>query len=143
MRPGPERELVDNYLARAGQTGRASGFGPFSVIEIDERKARGAAAQSARLIEAVPAGARTVALDERGEALSSDAFAELLVAGFLQIFAKNARLNAIATIERLGGCRFEPAAQRVFLKLHVLRQQLFVEQVAVAQLHQTAAGAVA
>lgn len=78
LKPGPEQALVEDYLARAGQTGRALGLGPFSVSEIDERKARDAAAQGARLIGAIPAGAHAVALDERGEALTSDAFAALL-----------------------------------------------------------------
>jgi 23S rRNA (pseudouridine1915-N3)-methyltransferase len=78
LKAGPEQALVDDYLARAGQAGRALGLGPFSVSEIDERKARDAPAQSARLIEAIPAGAHAVALDERGESLSSEAFANLL-----------------------------------------------------------------
>lgn len=78
LKPGPEQALADDYLGRARQAGRALGVGPFSVFEIDERKARDAAAQSARLIEAVPPGTHSVALDERGEALSSDEFAALL-----------------------------------------------------------------
>lgn len=78
LKPGPELALAEDYLARAGQAGRGLGLGPFAVSEIDERKARDAAAQSARLIEAIPAGAHAIALDERGEALSSDAFAGLL-----------------------------------------------------------------
>lgn len=78
LKPGPELALAEDYLTRAGQAGRGLGLGPFAVSEIDERKARDAAAQSARLIEAIPAGAHAIALDERGEALSSDAFARLL-----------------------------------------------------------------
>lgn len=78
MRPGPELALVDDYLARATQTGRALRLGPFEVSEIDERKARAAAAQSARLIEALPAGAYAIALDQRGEAISSEALAALI-----------------------------------------------------------------
>ena len=78
MRAGPEEALVRDYLDRAGQVGRALGLGPFSVSEIDERKARDHAAQSVRLIEAIPPGAHAIALDERGEAVSSEAFARLL-----------------------------------------------------------------
>lgn len=78
MKPGPEHELVRDYLDRAAQAGRALGLGPFAVSEIDERKARDRAAQSARLIEAIPPGAQAIALDARGEALSSEAFARLL-----------------------------------------------------------------
>ncbi len=78
LKPGPEMALVDDYLDRAGQAGRRLGLGPFAVTEIDERKARDATTQSARLLEAIPPGAHAVALDERGEALASDAFARLL-----------------------------------------------------------------
>jgi len=75
---GPEHDLVSDYLARAGQTGRALALGPVAVTEIDERKARDPAAQAARLAAAIPDGAPVVALDERGETLGSPAFAALL-----------------------------------------------------------------
>ncbi|HUF88084.1 MAG TPA: 23S rRNA (pseudouridine(1915)-N(3))-methyltransferase RlmH [Thermohalobaculum sp.] len=78
LKPGPERALVDDYLGRAGQAGRRLGLGPFAVSEIDERRARDPAAQSARLIEAIPADAHAIALDARGEALTSEALAALL-----------------------------------------------------------------
>lgn len=78
LRPGPEQALVDDYLARASAAGRALALGPFAVIEIDDRKAATQAAQSARLIEAIPAGAFVLALDERGDMLSSPEFAALL-----------------------------------------------------------------
>ena len=72
--------MLDDYLERAGQVGRAIALGPFSVVEIDERKARDRAMQSARLIEAIPAGAVAIALDERGKTLSSQDFADMLAA---------------------------------------------------------------
>ena len=78
LKPGPEKELTDGYLDRAAQAGRPLGLAPFTVTEIDERKARDAAAQSARLIDAIPPGAHAIALDERGEALTSDTLARLL-----------------------------------------------------------------
>ncbi|MHA1528572.1 MAG: 23S rRNA (pseudouridine(1915)-N(3))-methyltransferase RlmH [Alphaproteobacteria bacterium] len=78
MKPGPERTLLGDYLVRAGQAGRALALGPFTVSEIDERKARDRAAQSARLIEAIPPGAVVIALDERGKTLSSPDFARML-----------------------------------------------------------------
>lgn len=80
LRAGPEKRLVDDYLDRAQPLGRRVGIAPFAVTEVDERKAQGAAAQSARLVEAIPRDAHAVALDERGEALSSDAFAAMLAA---------------------------------------------------------------
>ncbi len=78
MKPGPERLLLDDYLKRAGQAGRALVLGPFTVTEIDERRARDRATRSARLIEAIPPGATAIALDERGKTLSSPAFARML-----------------------------------------------------------------
>ena len=78
LKAGPERDLVDEYLKRATASGRGMGLGPFNEIEIDERKTQGSAAQSARLLDAVPPGAVAVALDERGEQLSSPAFARMI-----------------------------------------------------------------
>jgi 23S rRNA (pseudouridine1915-N3)-methyltransferase len=80
MKPGPEHSLLGDYLDRAGQAGRALALGPFTVTEIDERKAHGRAIQSARLIEAIPSGATAIALDERGKTLSSPDFARMLAA---------------------------------------------------------------
>lgn len=78
MKPGPEKMLVNDYLDRATQIGRSLALCPFTVSEIDDRKARDRAAQSVRLAASVPAGGAAIALDERGEALSSPAFARLL-----------------------------------------------------------------
>lgn len=78
LKGGPEAELVADYLARAGQAGRALALGPFAVTEIDERKHRDAAAQSAALAAAVPAGAALAVLDERGETLDSPGLARTL-----------------------------------------------------------------
>ena len=78
MKPGPERTLVDDWLGRAGATGRAVGLGPAQVVEVDERKFTDSEAQSERLLHAIPPGATAVALDQRGEILSSEAFARLI-----------------------------------------------------------------
>jgi 23S rRNA (pseudouridine1915-N3)-methyltransferase len=78
LKAGPERALLDAWLTRAGATGRAVGLGPVEVVEVDERKFPGRDAQSRRLLEAVPAGATAVALDERGEIMSSTGFARLI-----------------------------------------------------------------
>jgi 23S rRNA (pseudouridine1915-N3)-methyltransferase len=74
LRGGPEAALVEDYLARFGRTGRAAGLGPGGVAEVDARGA-GAAEEGRLLLAAVPAGAVTVALDERGRALSSEELA--------------------------------------------------------------------
>ena len=78
LKAGPERSLVDDYIARAQGLGRQIGIGPISVVEIDERKARDPAAQSTRLMDAVQAGAHAIALDERGDQLTSPDFAALM-----------------------------------------------------------------
>lgn len=78
LRAGPERTLVEDYLARLAATGRGIGLEAGGVREIDERKARAPAAQSAALVAARPADAPLWLLDERGEVLSSPAFARAL-----------------------------------------------------------------
>lgn len=78
QRTGPEMTLVTEYLDRAEAAGRRLALGPAGLTEIDERKVRTPAAQSARLLECVPAGATAVAVDERGSAMTSDEFATLI-----------------------------------------------------------------
>ncbi len=72
----PERSLTEDWLDRAARTGRPLGLGPCDVVEVDDR--RGAAATGAAMLRALPAGARLVALDERGQALDSPGFAQAL-----------------------------------------------------------------
>ena len=78
LKAGPERTLIDDWLSRAGATGRGIGVGPVGMIEVDERKFADRDAQSRRLLDAVPPGATAVALDERGEIMPSPAFARLI-----------------------------------------------------------------
>ena len=75
LRAGPEKALIDDYLKRFGRTGRALGLGPAEVIEVDDRKNTGMAAEGALLRRAVPDGAVICTLDERGKLLSSPDFA--------------------------------------------------------------------
>ena len=77
LRAGPERELVDDYLTRFDRTGRALGLGPATVTEVEARTG-GRTAEAALLSRAIPQGALLCCLDERGEAMSSPAFAALL-----------------------------------------------------------------
>ncbi len=78
LRAGPELEMIDNYLVRAGRVGRKVGLGQFTVHEVEDRKGLGQLAEAELLRRAIPNGARVVALDERGTALSSPDFANLL-----------------------------------------------------------------
>lgn len=81
LRAGPEADLVNDYAARIRASGRSVGLHPFDIIEVEaprgldgvKRQER----ESAQLIEAA-AGAFVVALDERGETMSSEAFASLI-----------------------------------------------------------------
>lgn len=77
---GPERELVKHYLDRAGKAGRALGFTAIDLVELGESRLGTAAerrkAEALAILRVVPPGALLIALDERGENLSSAAFAE-------------------------------------------------------------------
>ncbi len=78
LRPGPERDLIDDYLTRFDRTGRALGLGPATITEVDDRKGGGMAAESALLQRAIPKGATVCALDERGKVMTSPEFAQML-----------------------------------------------------------------
>ena len=75
---GPEASLVADYLSRFDATGRALGLGPARVIEVEDKKRRGAAAEGELLLTAAPEGAVLIGLDERGKPMDSRAFAALL-----------------------------------------------------------------
>ena len=78
LRAGPESDLVADYLARFDRTGRPLGLGPAKVIEIEDRRGGGPAAEAVLLTAALPKGALLIALDERGGEVDSPAFAALL-----------------------------------------------------------------
>ena len=76
----------DRHLAAAiaEYETRAARYWPLDVVEVREASARGLAAdetkvkEGERLLERVPPDALVVACDERGEQLTSDAFAQLV-----------------------------------------------------------------
>lgn len=78
LRAGPERALIDDYLTRFDRTGRALGLGPANLIEVEDKKGGGMAAEAALLSKAVPDGALICVLDERGKLQSSPDFAQTL-----------------------------------------------------------------
>ena len=80
LRQGPERDLYDDYLARFDRTGRALALGPAQMIEVEDKKGGGMAAEAALLRRAVPDGGLICTLDERGRVMSSPQFADLLAA---------------------------------------------------------------
>jgi 23S rRNA (pseudouridine1915-N3)-methyltransferase len=81
LKAGPERELFERFMKRAGASGRALGL-TFAVREFSESRAASAelrkTQEAASLRAAVPAGSIVVALDERGKNLTSREFADRL-----------------------------------------------------------------
>ena len=78
LRGGPEKDLIDDYLTRFDRTGRALGLGPARLVEVEDKKGGGMAAEAALLEKALPAGALICVLDERGRVESSPDFAQRL-----------------------------------------------------------------
>ena len=76
LRTGPEHELITDYLQRFDRSGRALGLGPVRVLEVEDKKGGGMAAEADLLGRVLPAGALVVSLDERGHVCSSSEFAE-------------------------------------------------------------------
>ena len=75
LRAGPEADLIADYAARTGKTGRGQGLGPLEIREVDDQSGGGKAAEAALLQKQIPDGAALVAMDERGKAMASPDFA--------------------------------------------------------------------
>tara|TARA_R110002094_G_scaffold35391_3_gene47975 strand:- start:6565 stop:7014 length:450 start_codon:yes stop_codon:yes gene_type:complete len=78
LRAGPEKILIDDYLTRFDRTGRGLGLGPARVVEVEDKKGGGMAAEAALLGRAIPDGALICVLDERGKVEKSPDFAARL-----------------------------------------------------------------
>lgn len=78
LRAGPEANLLDDYLTRFDRTGRALGLTLGEVREVEDKKNLGMQAEADLLRRAVPDGAVLMAMDERGQVLSSPEFAHKL-----------------------------------------------------------------
>ncbi len=82
LKSGAERELFDRYSGRARAMARSAGMTGLDVIEIDE--SRGRTPEERKRDEASALAAKfapathILALDERGAALTSEAFAALI-----------------------------------------------------------------
>ena len=80
LKSGAERELCARYLTRAAGGARAIGLADVAMREVPESRATRApdrcSGEAASLRALLPPGARLVALDERGEPLSSAGFAK-------------------------------------------------------------------
>jgi 23S rRNA (pseudouridine1915-N3)-methyltransferase len=82
LKPGPERQLADDYRSRAAGLGGKAGITRLAVSEFSESQASSPAArvaEEAKLIAASLAPrAFAVVLDERGKAMASADFAQFL-----------------------------------------------------------------
>lgn len=78
LRNGPEKDLFSDYIDRFEKIGRGMGLGPVEVIEVEDRKGGGKAAEAELLLRAIPKGAIVLAMDERGKTMSSPQFARQL-----------------------------------------------------------------
>ena len=77
MRVGAEATLIKDYVTRFDRTGRALGLGPLSIVEVEAKKG-GMRAEAELLSRALGAGDPVCVLDERGKAMTSPEFADLL-----------------------------------------------------------------
>ena len=78
LRQAPERALYDDYLTRFDRTGRQLALGPAQLLEVEDKKGGGMAAEAVLLRRAIPDGALICTLDERGKVMSSPDFAQML-----------------------------------------------------------------
>jgi 23S rRNA (pseudouridine1915-N3)-methyltransferase len=82
MKAGAERDLADTYIARARALGRQAGITGLEVREGPESTAASAelrrAEETQRLLQGLDPQAYVIALDERGTAITSPAFATRL-----------------------------------------------------------------
>jgi 23S rRNA (pseudouridine1915-N3)-methyltransferase len=79
LRSGPELELIEDYAGRIRAAGKPLGVSQFDIRECEAPKGLAGAARQAREADLLAgvggAGAKRVALDEKGEILSSEEFA--------------------------------------------------------------------
>ena len=82
LKPGPERDLYLRYVKRMTQAGRALKIGPLASIEIGESKGGSArerrAGEANTLLGKIPDKAMLIAVDEKGDGLTSEQFAHYL-----------------------------------------------------------------
>jgi len=84
LKQGPERELAERFRKRAADAGRGAGLNSFDIVEIKESRAgdaeRRRLEESIAIANVIPDRAVTVIMDERGENVTSSAFAGKLQA---------------------------------------------------------------
>lgn len=82
MKPGPEKDLFDNFAKRFDGQGKALSLGPLALTEVEEKKNLGrtelATREGEKVLQAIPKGAKLIVLDERGRSLKSKEFSQML-----------------------------------------------------------------
>src|SRR5204863_2892406 len=82
LKDGPERTLLERYRGRFAHLGKRLGLSPVAWHELAESRAGTAtkrcAEEGAALLKLARDADTIIALDERGKALTSPAFAQLL-----------------------------------------------------------------
>ncbi len=132
LRAGPEATLIEDYAGRIRALGRGLGVSGFDIREIeaprglsgDKRQER----ESALLMDATPA-ARRIALDERGETVTSEEFARRIAA------MRDAGAGEIAFL--IGGADGHHASLKTDFRIafgratfpHMLVRVMLVEQI--------------
>ncbi len=84
LKSGPEKELAAAYEQRIAVLGRKAGFTGLGIHDWAESRAQDVnvrkVEEAQRLWSVVPEGSPVFVLDERGQAVSSEAFAKMLAA---------------------------------------------------------------
>jgi 23S rRNA (pseudouridine1915-N3)-methyltransferase len=82
LKAGPEKDLASRYLDRFAKAGPAVGLELAKLVEIQESRASNPETrkreEAVALEKALPEGAALILLDERGKALDSQAFSEVI-----------------------------------------------------------------
>ena len=76
LRRGPDADLCDDYIKRFNRMGRALSLGPLDVVEVEDKRNAGMAGEASLIRKAIPAGAKTMIMDERGTQMTSPQFAD-------------------------------------------------------------------
>ncbi|MBK4215008.1 23S rRNA (pseudouridine(1915)-N(3))-methyltransferase RlmH [Paracoccus caeni] len=75
LRGGAESDLVSDYLDRFARTGRPLGLPAVNIIEVEDKRGGGMAAEADLLARAIPASSALIVMDERGQQPTSPEFA--------------------------------------------------------------------
>ena len=109
LRNGPEKDLIEDYVARFSRRGRPLGLGPVELTELEDKKGGGKAAEAALLLKAIPQGAALIALDVQLKHLLGEGLGELSMAQLTELLAvqrqlteqlEDARVSLVQRLER-------------------------------------------